>query len=203
MGQIEWAMWANEQALASGLILVAGGIVATAGRFTQWYFGTYAIAAGVLVCLLEYPRGSRAKGSTLERCGQRYLTAVLKLLGPLSRSYYFRAALHLAPRAADPRLPKPLPPGCRCLQASSLLPSWGPSAWSLQASSTCWLPSEASSGRPSSPGPRSGRRSEVPLSNRPATHRPGPPWRPARSRGRRTRPRPGVPQEALGSTPSP
>ncbi|XP_062033196.1 cytochrome b-245 light chain [Lepus europaeus] len=96
MGQIEWAMWANEQALASGLILVTGGIVATAGRFTQWYFGAYAIAAGVLVCLLEYPRGSRAKGSTLERCGQRYLTAVLKLLGPLTRNYYFRAALHLA-----------------------------------------------------------------------------------------------------------
>ncbi|XP_040838177.1 cytochrome b-245 light chain isoform X2 [Ochotona curzoniae] len=67
MGQIEWAMWANEQALASGLILITGGIVATAGRFTQWYFGTYSIAAGALVCLLEYPRGRRAKGSTMER----------------------------------------------------------------------------------------------------------------------------------------
>ncbi|XP_012782032.2 cytochrome b-245 light chain [Ochotona princeps] len=96
MGQIEWAMWANEQALASGLILITGGIVATAGRFTQWYFGAYSIAAGALVCLLEYPRGRRAKGSTMERCGQRYLTAVLKLLGPLTRNYYFRAALHLA-----------------------------------------------------------------------------------------------------------
>uniref|UniRef100_A0A2K6GD64 Cytochrome b-245 light chain n=1 Tax=Propithecus coquereli TaxID=379532 RepID=A0A2K6GD64_PROCO len=96
MGQIEWAMWANEQALASGLILITGGIVATAGRFTQWYFGAYSIAAGVFVCLLEYPRGKRAKGSTMERCGQRYMTAVVKLFGPLTRNYYVRALLHLA-----------------------------------------------------------------------------------------------------------
>uniref|UniRef100_I3NCV9 Cytochrome b-245 light chain n=1 Tax=Ictidomys tridecemlineatus TaxID=43179 RepID=I3NCV9_ICTTR len=67
MGQIEWAMWANEQALASGLILITGGIVATAGRFTQWYFGAYSIVAGVFVCLLEYPRGRRRKGATMER----------------------------------------------------------------------------------------------------------------------------------------
>uniref|UniRef100_A0A8C8Z6K2 Cytochrome b-245 light chain n=1 Tax=Prolemur simus TaxID=1328070 RepID=A0A8C8Z6K2_PROSS len=95
MGQIEWAMWANEQALASGLILITGGIVATAGRFTQWYFGAYSIAAGVFVCLLEYPRGKRAKGTTMERCGQKYMTTVLKLFGPLTRNYYIRAVLHL------------------------------------------------------------------------------------------------------------
>ncbi|XP_004645057.1 cytochrome b-245 light chain [Octodon degus] len=95
MGQIEWAMWANEQALASGLILIAGGIVATAGRFAQWYFGAYSIVAGALVCLLEYPRGRRSKGSTMERCGQKYLAAVVKLFGPLTRNYYVRAVLHL------------------------------------------------------------------------------------------------------------
>ncbi|GAB5582570.1 cytochrome b-245 light chain [Prionailurus iriomotensis] len=43
MGQIEWAMWANEQALASGLILITGGIVATAGQFTSWWFGAYSM----------------------------------------------------------------------------------------------------------------------------------------------------------------
>ncbi|XP_006860174.1 PREDICTED: cytochrome b-245 light chain-like [Chrysochloris asiatica] len=96
MGQIEWAMWANEQALASGLILISGGIVATAGQFTQWYFGAYSIAAGVLVCLLEYPRGKRKKGSTMERCGQRYMTSLVKMFGPLTRNYYIRAFLHLA-----------------------------------------------------------------------------------------------------------
>nr|XP_026257663.1 cytochrome b-245 light chain [Urocitellus parryii] len=95
MGQIEWAMWANEQALASGLILITGGIVATAGRFTQWYFGAYSIVAGVFVCLLEYPRGRRRKGATMERCGQKCMTTVVKLFGPLTRNYYVRAVLHL------------------------------------------------------------------------------------------------------------
>ncbi|XP_042825383.1 cytochrome b-245 light chain isoform X4 [Panthera tigris] len=95
MGQIEWAMWANEQALASGLILITGGIVATAGQFTSWWFGAYSIVAGVFICLLEYPRGKRRKGSTMERCGQKYLTKVVKVLGPLSRNYYIRAVLHL------------------------------------------------------------------------------------------------------------
>ncbi|KAM9062414.1 cytochrome b-245 light chain-like [Sarcophilus harrisii] len=95
MGQIEWAMWANEQALASGLILLTGGIVATAGQFIWWQFGAYSIVAGVFVCLLEYPRGKRKKGFTMERCGQKYLTSVVKAFGPLTRNYYIRALLHL------------------------------------------------------------------------------------------------------------
>lgn len=94
MGQIEWAMWANEQALASGLILLAGGIVAVAGQFKGWQFGAYSIAAGVFVSLLEYPRSKRKKGSTIERCGQKYMTAVVKVFGPLTRNYYVRAFLH-------------------------------------------------------------------------------------------------------------
>ncbi|NWI13961.1 CY24A protein, partial [Crypturellus soui] len=53
-------------------------------------------AAGAFVCLLEYPRSRRKKGSTMERCGQRYLTAVLKLSGPVARNYYVRALLHAA-----------------------------------------------------------------------------------------------------------
>ncbi|NXS13300.1 CY24A protein, partial [Neodrepanis coruscans] len=53
-------------------------------------------AAGVLVCLLEYPRSKRKKGSTMERCGQKYMTAVVKLFGPLTRNYYIRAVLHAA-----------------------------------------------------------------------------------------------------------
>ncbi|KPP61667.1 cytochrome b-245 light chain-like [Scleropages formosus] len=67
MGKIEWAMWANEQALASGLILLTGGIVGVAGQFAGWQFAAYGVAAGVFVCLLEYPRGRRAKGTSVER----------------------------------------------------------------------------------------------------------------------------------------
>ncbi|XP_062997059.1 cytochrome b-245 light chain [Elgaria multicarinata webbii] len=94
MGRIEWAMWANEQALASGLILVTGGIVAVSGQFKNWQFAAYSIAAGVFICLLEYPRGKRKKGSTIERCGQKFFTPVVKVFGPLTRNYYVRAILH-------------------------------------------------------------------------------------------------------------
>ncbi|XP_075879292.1 cytochrome b-245 light chain [Nelusetta ayraudi] len=96
MGQIEWAMWANEQALASGLILLTGGIVGVAGQFRGWQFAAYAVAAGVLVCLLEYPRSKRSKGTSLERPGQHCFTVVVKAFGPLTRNYYVRAFLHAA-----------------------------------------------------------------------------------------------------------
>ncbi|XP_038662383.1 cytochrome b-245 light chain isoform X1 [Scyliorhinus canicula] len=94
MGQIEWAMWANEQALAAGLILLIGGVVGVAGQFKSWEFAAYGIAAGAFVILLEYPRGKRRKGTTMERPGQRFLAAVVKLFGPLTRNYYVRAILH-------------------------------------------------------------------------------------------------------------
>ncbi|GCC27705.1 cytochrome b-245 light chain [Chiloscyllium punctatum] len=94
MGQIEWAMWANEQALASGLILLIGGVVGVAGQFRDWEFAAYGVAAGVFVILLEYPRGKRRKGTTMERPGQWFLAAVVKLFGPLTRNYYVRAILH-------------------------------------------------------------------------------------------------------------
>ncbi|NXB13597.1 CY24A protein, partial [Rhagologus leucostigma] len=94
MGQIEWAMWANEQALAAGLtVSQVGSCIPVWGSVSR--FGGRS-AAGVLVCLLEYPRSRRKKGSTMERCGQKYLTAVVKLLGPLTRNYYVRAVLHAA-----------------------------------------------------------------------------------------------------------
>ncbi|NXH22811.1 CY24A protein, partial [Bucco capensis] len=99
MGQIEWAMWANEQALASGLSECWGW--GGAGMWGFWASASLFLdppcsAAGVLVCLLEYPRSKRQKGSTMERCGQKYLTAVLKVFGPLTRNYYIRAILHAA-----------------------------------------------------------------------------------------------------------
>ncbi|XP_041640462.1 cytochrome b-245 light chain [Cheilinus undulatus] len=96
MGKIEWAMWANEQALASGLIYLTGGIVGVAGQFRGWQFAAYAVAAGVFVCLLEYPRSKRSKGTSVERTGQYCFTVVVKAFGPLTRNYYVRAFLHAA-----------------------------------------------------------------------------------------------------------
>ncbi|NXM09510.1 CY24A protein, partial [Tyrannus savana] len=102
MGQIEWAMWANEQALAAGLSECAGprgagNAGAGRGMGTRELGGKRARRAwSILVCLLEYPRSKRKKGSTMERCGQKYMTAVVKLFGPLTRNYYIRAILHAA-----------------------------------------------------------------------------------------------------------
>ncbi|NXQ57085.1 CY24A protein, partial [Anthoscopus minutus] len=97
MGQIEWAMWANEQALAAGLSEYGGlGGLSGGDPGTSESPRGRRDAAGVLVCLLEYPRSKRKKGSTMERCGQKYLTAVVKLFGPLTRNYYIRAILHAA-----------------------------------------------------------------------------------------------------------
>lgn len=96
MGKIEWAMWANEQALASGLILLTGGIVGVAGQFRGWEFAAYAVAAGSFVCLLEYPRGKRSKGTSVGRTGQYCFTVCVKAFGPLTRNYYVRAFLHAA-----------------------------------------------------------------------------------------------------------
>ncbi|XP_072321831.1 cytochrome b-245 light chain [Eucyclogobius newberryi] len=96
MGKIEWAMWANEQALAAGLILLTGGIVGVAGQFRGWEFAAYAVAAGSLVCLLEYPRSKRSKGTSVGRTGQYCFTVCVKSFGPVTRNYYVRAVLHAA-----------------------------------------------------------------------------------------------------------
>ncbi|XP_006641301.1 cytochrome b-245 light chain [Lepisosteus oculatus] len=121
MGQIEWAMWANEQALASGLILLAGGIVGVAGQFRGWEFAAYGVAAGVFVCLLEYPRGKRmSKGTNMERTGQRCLTICVKAFGPVTRNYYVRAVLH-AILSVPGGFILPTVLGCVCLGIASLI----------------------------------------------------------------------------------
>ncbi|KAJ8407935.1 hypothetical protein AAFF_G00269790 [Aldrovandia affinis] len=120
MGKIEWAMWANEQALAAGLILLTGGIVGVAGQFRDWEFAAYGVAAGVFICFLEYPRGMRNKGTSVERTGQYCLTVCVKAFGPVTRNYYVRAGLHAAlcvPGAFI--LPTVL--GCVCLAIASII----------------------------------------------------------------------------------
>ncbi|XP_070574128.1 cytochrome b-245 light chain-like [Ptychodera flava] len=89
MGQIEWAMWANEQALASSLIMLTGGIIGVNG-FDGWEYGVYTIIAGVLICLLEYPRSKRVKGTTIERKFQRLWNPLMIKCGPVTQNYYFR-----------------------------------------------------------------------------------------------------------------
>ncbi|KAK6185835.1 hypothetical protein SNE40_007981 [Patella caerulea] len=95
MGKIEWAMWANEQALATSAVVVLGGIIAVAGQFKNWQFGVYGIVVGILVFILEYPRGERKNGKCLERKFQRPLTKFVQCGGLLTRNYFVRFVLYL------------------------------------------------------------------------------------------------------------
>lgn len=90
MTQIEWAMWANEQAIASSLIIILGGIIGISGSFAKWQFAVYAVVAGLVVIIMEYPRSLRAKGKSTPRRLQFPFTVFLNALGPLGRNYYFR-----------------------------------------------------------------------------------------------------------------
>ncbi|XP_033753856.1 cytochrome b-245 light chain-like [Pecten maximus] len=94
--QIEWAMWANEQAVASAFILISGGAIGVAGLFKGWEFGIYGIIAGILVLVIEYPRGKRKTGhSTQERKWQRPMSRFLNCCGPVTRNYFVRFIMHL------------------------------------------------------------------------------------------------------------
>lgn len=95
MGKTEWSVWANEQAVVSSAVALLGGILAVAGQFKYWEFGAYAIAASVLVFILEYPRGKRQKGRTVQRKFQHCLTLVVRCGGLLTRNYFVRFVLYL------------------------------------------------------------------------------------------------------------
>ncbi|XP_035679500.1 cytochrome b-245 light chain-like [Branchiostoma floridae] len=94
MGQIEWAMWANEQAIISAWVMLTGGIIGLTG-FNRWEIAAYSVAAGIFIILLEYPRGKRKKGHTIERRYQQYLTRVIHACGTITSNYYIRFVLHL------------------------------------------------------------------------------------------------------------
>ncbi|KAK7114392.1 cytochrome b-245 light chain-like [Littorina saxatilis] len=95
MGKIEWSMWANEQALVSSAVALLGGILAVAGQFKYWQLGAYAIAVSLLVAILEYPRGKRQKGHTVERKFQFCFTAVVRQGRLLTRNYFVRFVFYL------------------------------------------------------------------------------------------------------------
>ncbi|KAK6477198.1 cytochrome b-245 light chain [Huso huso] len=165
MGQIEWAMWANEQALAAGLILLTGGIVGVAGQFKDWQFAAYGIDGESLIdiCLLEYPRGKRKnKGTSIDRMGQRYLTICVKAFGPLTRNYFVRAGLH-AVLSIPGGFMLPTVLGCVCVAIASLIyllaairgEQWEPIMPQVESKQR---PGESMKEPPSNPPPRPPRR---------------------------------------------
>lgn len=95
MRQIEWSMWANEQAIISSSVVLFGGIIGITGFFRAWEIGIYAVVVAVLVFVIEYPRGKRAKGRTTERKFQHPFTRFVNRIGFLGRNYFVRFLFHL------------------------------------------------------------------------------------------------------------
>jgi len=95
MARIEWAMWANEQGVASAVILLVGGIIAVSGKLFLWPIGAYAIVMSMLIFIIEYPRGKRSKGRTIQRSGQITFAKLVSCFGPLGRNYYVRFLFYL------------------------------------------------------------------------------------------------------------
>uniref|UniRef100_A0A8C4NJA8 Cytochrome b-245 light chain n=1 Tax=Eptatretus burgeri TaxID=7764 RepID=A0A8C4NJA8_EPTBU len=93
MGRTEWAMWANEHALLSGVVLTLGGVVGTAAQFPNWQFAAASLGAGLLVMLIEYPRGKKMNGGFHPRRGQGCPQACTVILGPITRNYICRSLL--------------------------------------------------------------------------------------------------------------
>ncbi|XP_071958875.1 cytochrome b-245 light chain-like [Antedon mediterranea] len=65
----EIAMWANEHALISGVVILIGGIVGLF-NFSGWPFAGYAVFIGFFIITYEYPRGQREDGVCMRRRGQ-------------------------------------------------------------------------------------------------------------------------------------
>ncbi|BFZ00192.1 hypothetical protein BsWGS_03231 [Bradybaena similaris] len=95
MGQIEWAMWANENAIASSCVVILGGILAICGQFALWQIGVYSIIIGVIMLLLEYPRGKRQSGKSRGRKFQFPLSVLVSKARLLTRTYLIRFIVYL------------------------------------------------------------------------------------------------------------
>ncbi|CAH3195449.1 unnamed protein product [Porites evermanni] len=92
----EWAMWANEQGVIASVVLLMGGILGTAAQFNKWYFAAYSLGLGILVLVIEYPRGKREKGKkTVERWNQKPFTRFVQFFGVLGRNYWVRFVFYI------------------------------------------------------------------------------------------------------------
>ncbi|XP_041376181.1 cytochrome b-245 light chain-like isoform X2 [Gigantopelta aegis] len=63
--------------------------------FDRWQFGVYGIVAALFVFIIEFPRGKRQSGKTIERRFQKIFTHIVKLGGIVTRNYFVRFVLYL------------------------------------------------------------------------------------------------------------
>lgn len=101
MAKIEWAMWANEQALISCFILTIGSMLGLCSLLEEfphvrWQISIYSLIISALIFLVEYPRGNRIKGTNRLRPFQRCTSQVSSYLGGMGSNYFVRFILYLA-----------------------------------------------------------------------------------------------------------
>ncbi|XP_076355751.1 cytochrome b-245 light chain-like isoform X2 [Tachypleus tridentatus] len=90
MGQMEWAVWANEQTLASSYILIIGASVGLSGIFDKWGIAVF----GLIFIVLFHG----ATVGWLLSCNtrlQEYIVLYVSATGPLARSYYVRFCVYM------------------------------------------------------------------------------------------------------------
>ena len=67
MTRIEFALWANEQAVFGIVFLVMASIVSAAGQFPRWEASVAAGALALLLLAVEWSRPARSKGRVQPR----------------------------------------------------------------------------------------------------------------------------------------
>ena len=67
MTRIEFALWANEQAVFGIIFLVMAAIVSAAGQFPRWEASVAAGILGLLLLAVEWSRPARSKGRVQPR----------------------------------------------------------------------------------------------------------------------------------------
>ncbi|KAL5467600.1 hypothetical protein EMCRGX_G031855 [Ephydatia muelleri] len=103
--KIEWAMWANMNALYAAACIFFGGVLGatvdsystndifpvSGGAVTRWM----AIVIGLFVFFIEYPRSARRNQKTnVERPGQRYIAPIIQYTF-IFRIYIIRVLIYI------------------------------------------------------------------------------------------------------------
>ncbi|XP_066917016.1 cytochrome b-245 light chain-like [Clytia hemisphaerica] len=98
MARIEWAMWANENAVIACATLFVGGLLAVCSladvEHVRWEVGAYGMAIALIIFFLEYPRGKRTRGNTRQRSMQHIPTNFVASMGFFGRNYFVRFILY-------------------------------------------------------------------------------------------------------------
>eukprot|EP00040_Diaphanoeca_grandis_P039305 m.258722 g.258722 ORF g.258722 m.258722 type:complete len:293 (-) comp36944_c0_seq1:242-1120(-) len=98
-GKIEWLMWANVLGVLGSTCLVLGGILGLCAHFIEGIgrlpVFIVCLALGLVIVVLEWPRGARKSGRTMPRAYQEKITPFLAKLGIVWSNLLFRAIFYV------------------------------------------------------------------------------------------------------------